>query len=141
MISKMKQKLGQKLLINPSFVRSNFFSKCSKKLSVGHMIMFKVCKRCLQPCSLRQKKIMVVRDKYFKIYSKKLTPLTPIRYAMQMLTLLVIFEYVVFHEEISCETRTLYSMNQAHLIIISSNCIYFFKQPVWPIVSCCKIQK
>ncbi len=48
-------------------------------------------------------------------------------YAMQMLTLLVIFESAVFHEEISCETRTLYSMNQVHLIINSSNCIYFLK--------------
>ena len=45
----------------------------------------------------------------------------------QMLTLLVIFESVVFHEEISCETRTLYSMNQVHLIINSSSCIYFLK--------------
>ena len=60
-ISKMKQKLGWKFLINPSFLRSIFFSKCSKKFSIGHMIMFKVCKRCLQLCSLRQKKIMVVR--------------------------------------------------------------------------------
>ena len=30
-ISKMKLKLGWKFLINPSFLRSNFFSKCSKK--------------------------------------------------------------------------------------------------------------
>ena len=55
-ISKMKLKLGWKFLINPSFLRSNFFSKCSKKFSIGYMMMFKVCKRCLQPCSLRQKK-------------------------------------------------------------------------------------
>ena len=55
-ISKMKQKLGWKFLINPSFLRSNFFSKCSKKFSIGYMIMFKVCRRCLQRCSLRWKK-------------------------------------------------------------------------------------
>ena len=33
---------------------------------------------------------------------------------MQILSLLVIFESVVFYEEISCETRTLYSIDQAH---------------------------
>ena len=30
----------------------NFFSKCSKNFSIGFMIMFKVCRRCLQRCSL-----------------------------------------------------------------------------------------
>ena len=40
--------------------------------------MFKVCKRCLQPCSLRQKKLCS-NDRYFKIYSKKWTPLTLLR--------------------------------------------------------------
>ena len=49
------------------------------------MMMFKVCKRCLQPCSLRQKKLCSY-DKYFKIYSKKLTPpLTPFRGGGQQL--------------------------------------------------------
>ena len=36
--------------------RRNFFSKCSKNFSIGLMIMFKVCRRCLQRCSLRWKK-------------------------------------------------------------------------------------
>ena len=73
----------------------------------------------------------VVREKVFK----------GLGYVMQMLTLLVIFESVVFHEEISCETRTLYSMNQVHLIINSSNCIYFLKKSIWQTVSGCTIQK
>ena len=71
-ISKMKLKLGWKFLINPSFFMSNFFSKCSKKFSIGHIIMFKVCKRCLQPCSLRQKKKLWSYDKYF--YIEKVDP-------------------------------------------------------------------
>ena len=62
-----------------SFFEVNFFSKCSKKLSISHMIMYKVCKRCLQPCFLRQKK------NYGRTMStsKQLTPLIPLRYEMQ----------------------------------------------------------
>ena len=48
------------------------------------MIMFKLCKMCLQTRSLRQKKIFSY-DKYFKIYSKKFTPLTRLRGAVQEL--------------------------------------------------------
>ena len=69
--------------------------------------------------------IIQVASNWVKVALKLLTP--PPEYAMQMLTLLVIFESVAFHEEISCTTRTLYSMDQIHLIIISSNCIHFLK--------------
>ena len=55
-------------------LRWNFFSKCSKNFSIGLMIMFKVCRRCLQRCFLRWKKNyerMIHSSKYIQ---KKLTP-------------------------------------------------------------------
>ena len=42
--------------MKPSFWGETFFSKCSKNFSIGLMIMFKVCRRCLQRCFLRWKK-------------------------------------------------------------------------------------
>ena len=76
---KNEAKIGLKISDKSFFFEVKFFSKCSKKFSIGYMMMFKVCKSCLQPCSLRQKKKWSY-DKYFKIYSKKLTPpLTPLR--------------------------------------------------------------
>ena len=53
---KNEAKIGLEISDKSFFFEVKFFSKCSKKFSIGHMIMFKVCKRCLQPCSLRQKK-------------------------------------------------------------------------------------
>ena len=39
------------------FLRSIFFQNALKKFLLAiTMIMFKVCKRCVQPCTLRQKK-------------------------------------------------------------------------------------
>ena len=65
----------------------------------------------------------------YKFYHMKENPILRLspRYVMQMLTLLVIFESVAFHGEISCTTNTLYSMDQMHLIIISPIGIYFWK--------------
>ena len=56
----------------------------------------------------------------------KLEP-PPSEYAMQMLTLLVIFESVAFHEEINFTTRTFYSRDQMHLIVISPISIHLLK--------------
>ena len=53
---KNEAKIGLEISDKSFFFEVKFFSKCSKKFSIGHIIMFKVCKRCLQPCSLRQKK-------------------------------------------------------------------------------------
>ena len=78
--------------------------------------------------SQRNEMTMIKLQVEFTIETHQYIPWRPRpEYAMQMLTLLVIFESVVFHEEISRETRTLYSMNQAHFIINSSNCMYFLK--------------
>ena len=61
-------------------LRRNFFSKCSKNFSIGLMIMFKVCRRCLQRCSLRWKKNYERTIHTSKYIQKKLTPpLTPLR--------------------------------------------------------------
>ena len=64
-------------------LRRNFFSKCSKKFSIGIMIMFKVCRRCLQRCSLRWKKNYERTIHTSKYIQKKLTPLTPLRGGQQ----------------------------------------------------------
>ena len=53
---KNEAKIGLEISDKFFFFKFNFVSKCSKKFSVGRMIMFKVCKRCLELCSLRQKK-------------------------------------------------------------------------------------
>ena len=58
-------------------LRRNFFSKCSKNFSIGLMIMFKVCRRCLQRCSLRWKKNYERTIHTSKYIQKKLTPPNP----------------------------------------------------------------
>ena len=61
-------------------MRRNFSSKCSKIFSIGLMIMFKVCRRCLQRCSLRSKKNYVRAIHTSKYIQKKADPtLTPLR--------------------------------------------------------------
>ena len=66
--------------MKPSFWGKTFFSKCSKNFSIGLMIMFKVCRRCLQCFPLRWKKNYertIHASKY--IQKKADPPLTPLR--------------------------------------------------------------
>ena len=67
------------MLMKPSFWGETFFSKCSKKFSIGFMIMFKVCRRCLQRFPLRWKKNYertIHRSKYLTIKSRGLNHIT-----------------------------------------------------------------
>ena len=116
----MKQKLGWKFLINPSFLKSNFFSKCSKKFSIGYMIMFKVCKRCLQPCSLRQKKNYGRTISTSKYIQKSWPPLTPLRGGGQQLqrNFNLILRDLVKNKTI---TKTLSIIRRAVLFCFQSN--------------------
>ena len=62
-----------------------FFPKCSKNFSIGLMIMFKVCRRCLQRFSLRCKKNYERTIRISKYIQKQLTPpLTPLRGGQQL---------------------------------------------------------
>ena len=74
--------------MKPSLWGETFFSKCSKNFSIGLMITFKVCRRCLQCFSLRWKKNYERTIHASKYIQKKLTPtLTPLRYNLGDLNL------------------------------------------------------
>ena len=78
-ITKMKLKLGWKFLINPSFSKSNFFQSALKNFLLATWSSSRYVKGVFNLFLCARKKLCSY-DKYFKIYSKKLTPsLTPLR--------------------------------------------------------------
>ena len=76
-MSKIDAKIRLEYSDETLILRGNFFSKCSKNFSIGLMIMFKVCRRCLQRFSLRCKKNYERTIRTSKYIQKKLTPLIP----------------------------------------------------------------
>ena len=73
-MSKIDAKIRLEYSDETLILRGNFFSKCSKNFSIGLMIMFKVCRRCLQRFSLRCKKNYERTIRTSKYIQKKLTP-------------------------------------------------------------------
>ena len=76
-MSKIDAKIRLEYSDETLILRGNFFSKCSKNFSIGLMIMFKVCRRCLQRFSLRCKKNYERTIRTSKYIQKKLTPPNP----------------------------------------------------------------
>ena len=73
-MSKIDAKIRLEYSDETLILRGNFFSKCSKNFSIGLMIMFKVCRRCLQRFSLRCKKNYERTIRTSKYIQKKADP-------------------------------------------------------------------